>query len=273
MSEKRLKDKNNNLCIVSAFLNIGRQDWSIFQRSLVQYFYNFLPYTKLNHEIIVFMDDRHITQLKQICNNNKNITIFPINESWMKENIYAYTQLNRETEIMDSEEFKKLVRHRLGHPECCKPLYNTMQHAKIDFISYVIRNKLSNSNYYAWSDFGYFQDPRKIPRGNLDISKFDLEKVNFQGMSELTIKDSDRMYTLTNAPERIGGFFYLGNAEKLLEYQELYHTICKEFHEMGIVDDDQHIMIQCYFRNPELFKVWNLGGWHLTYLYFQEDEK
>lgn len=274
MSEQNIREittvtSSPKLCIVSAFMDIGRQNWSTFKRSTEQYFYNFLPYTKLNHEIIVFMDDRHINMLQLICANNKNIKIIPINDLWMKENIHAYRQLARETEIMESEKFRNLVRHRLGHPECSKPLYNTMQHAKIDFVSFVITKKLSTADYYAWSDFGYFQDPRNIPKRDLDISKFDLEKVNFQAMSILTTKDSDRMYTLVNAPERIGGFFYLGHPDKLLEYQKLYHTICHEFHDMGIVDDDQHIMIQCYFRNPQLFHVWNLGGWHLVYLCFQ----
>jgi len=79
------------------------------------------------------------------------------------------------------------------------------------------------------------------------------------------------MYTLLNGPERVGGFFYLGNPITLKKYQELYHTITKEFHEAGIVDDDQHIMIQSIFREPFLFRVWMLGGWHLAYNYFQYD--
>lgn len=264
-----MDQSNKSLCIVSAFLDIGRQEWTTFRRSLSQYFNNFLPYTKFHHEMIIFMDDKHVNTLKSICNNRKNIVIIPINTEWMKENIYAYSQLKQETEIMNSDKFKELVKHRLHHPECSKPLYNIMQHAKIDFVAYTINNKLSMADYYAWSDFGYFQDFSRIPQRELDINKFDLYKINFQGISALTEKDFDIIYTLTTAPERIGGFFYLGSPEKLLLYQKLYHKVCKDFHNLHIVDDDQHIMIQCYFQQPELFHIWNLGGWHLTYLYFQ----
>lgn len=258
-----------SLCLVSAFLDIGREDWSTFSRSMGQYFVNFFPYINIGHEMIIFMDDKHIELFNKLCADTKHITIIPINRKWMQKHIYAYSQLPREREIMESSQFRTLLKHRLGHPECSKPEYNIMQHAKIDFVAHVINNKLSNAEYYAWSDFGYFQDRSRIPKRCLDISKFDLEKVNFQAISELTPSDSNIRYTLLNAPERIGGFFYLGHPTNLLIYQQLYHQICKEFHNLGIVDDDQHIMRQSVTRMPLLFKVWNLGGWHLVYNYFK----
>lgn len=261
---------SNSLCIVSAFLDIGREQWTCFQRSFPQYLSNFLPYTKMTHEMIVFMDDRHSNLLKELCKGADHIRIIPINREFMQEHIHAYRQLAREREIMESAKFKQLVSHRLSHPECCKPEYNIMQHAKIDFLAYVIKNKLSPAEYYAWSDFGYFQRSDRIPSKPLDLMKFDLNRINFQAMSPLSIQDSDIIYTLRNAPERVGGFFYLGEARLLLQYQELYHKICQQFHDMGIVDDDQHIMIQSVYRNPDLFCIWNLRGWHLTYLFFQQ---
>lgn len=261
-----------SLCLVSAFLDIGRQDWITFRRPIGQYLANFYPYVNINHEMIVFMDDVHVETFRQLCGDRKHITIIPINRDWMREHIHAYRQLPRETEIMESTEFRNLIKHRLEHPECSKPEYNIMQHAKIDFVAHVINNKLSVAKYYAWTDFGYFQDRSRIPQRNLQINKFDLDKVNFQAISEITPQDFDILYTLTKAPERVGGFFYLGNPEQLLKYQELYHQICKEFHDVGIVDDDQHIMIQSVKAAPSLFKVWNLGGWHLVYNYFQQDQ-
>lgn len=263
--------KQMSLCIVSAFFDIGRDKWSAFRRSTEQYFANFKPYINMGHNMIVFIDDRHIESLRAVIGDKSSdrIKLVSINKEWMQDNIYAYRQLPREREIMESDKFKNLTRHRQSHPECSKPEYNIIQHAKIDFVAHVINNKLSESDYFAWSDFGYFQHPSRIPKLGLDIGKFDLEKVNFQAMNELSANDFNIPYTLINAPERIGGFFYLGNANNLLMYQDLYHQICKEFHDLGIVDDDQHIMIQSVGRMPSLFKVWNLGGWHLIYNYFQ----
>lgn len=261
-----------SLCIVSAFLDIGREEWSTFRRSTEQYFSHFKPYVAMNHDMIVFIDSKHIESLRVICDNNNHIKLIPIDKQWMQDNIYAYRQLSREKEIMESDKFKNLVKHRLLHPECSKPEYNIIQHAKIDFVAHVINNKLSEADYFAWSDFGYFQHSSRIPKFGLDINKFDLEKINFQAINTLCPSDFNIAFTLTNAPERIGGFFYLGNAKNLLIYQDIYHKICKEFYDMGIVDDDQHIMIQSIIRIPSLFKVWNLGGWHLVYNYFQSEK-
>lgn len=258
-----------SLCLVSAFLDIGRQDWNTFHRSMDQYFRNFYPYTKINHEMIVFMDDKYVDLLRKLCENAGHIAIIPINRAWMKEHIHAYRQLSRESEIMQSTQFKGLIKHRLHHPECSKPEYNIMQHAKIDFVCHVIEKGLSMADYYAWTDFGYFQNQSTIPSNSLDITKFDLERVNFQAINPFTRLDFNIMYTLTNAPERVGGFFFLGNIEQLKKYQKLYHSICSEFHGKGIVDDDQHIMIQSIVKDPDLFKVWMLGGWHLVYTHFQ----
>lgn len=258
-----------SLCIVTAFLDIGRQSWSAFTRSLDQYFNNFHPYTKLNQEIIVFIDDSLLDVMTLLCKNAPHIKLIPINRGWMHEHIHAYRQLDREREIMESERFRKLIQHRAHHPECCKPEYNIMQHAKIDFIVYAIQNKLSNAEYYAWSDFGYFQTPTAIPTKPLNLNKFDLEKINFSGISPLTDHDSNILFTLTQAPTRIGGGFFLGKIDLLLQYQKLYHEICRDFHRMGIVDDDQHVMIQSVFRAPSLIHVWNLGGWFLAYTHFQ----
>jgi len=259
-----------SLCIVSAFLDIGRNEWSAFSRSINQYFMNFMPYTKILHPMILYMDDRYSDYLKDLCKNASHIKIIPINRKFLVDNIYAYSKLEREKEIMESKEFKSLTQHRQHHPECSKPEYNIMQHAKIDFVIYTIKNNILPSDYYAWSDFGYFQDIRKIPQKPLDLNNFDLTKVNFQGINPITDQDFNINYTLLNAPERIGGFFYLGSSNQLLKYQTLYHETCTKFHKLNIVDDDQHIMIRCLYKQPDLFKVHQLGGWHLIYLNFQQ---
>lgn len=264
----------SRVCIVSAFLDIGRENWNTFSRSIDRYFNNFLPYTKFNfgdNEMIVFIDDRYYDKLSDLCLQNKQIKIIAINREFMSNNIYAYQQLSREREIMQSENFQRIIKHRIHHPECSKPEYNIMQHAKIDFVCYVINNKLSEADFFAWSDFGYFQNPQNIPAKFLDISKFDTQKINFSCINPITEQDASIPYTLVHAPEKIGGFFYFGSKELMLRYQELYHEIYSIFHKLGIVDDDQHFMIQSYFRKPDLFHLWNMGGWHLTYLKFAKD--
>lgn len=259
-----------SLCLVTAFFDIGRNAWSQYRRSVDEYFNSFKPYLDLKHEMIVFIDDRYSQQFRDLCNNNTNITIIDINMDWLMTNIHAYGRLDQERAIMKSDSYKQLVSHRSSCPECFIPEYNMLQHAKIDFVCYVIVNKLSSAEYFAWTDFGYFKSSKLMPNNPLQLDKFDLKKINFQTINPVREIDNDINYTLKVARETIGGFFHLGSKELLLKYQELYHEVHEDFHNKGVVDDDQHLMLQCYFRNRDMFHLWDLHGWHLIYTYFQQ---
>ena len=66
--------------------------------------------------------------------------------------------------------------------------------------------------------------------------------------------------------------YFFGRKDKLLEYQKLYHETLNWFqNELNIADDDQHLALQCYFKNPELFTLHYNGDWHKALLYFQKD--
>jgi protein YibB len=272
-----MEKTNPKLCLVTAFLDIGRDMWQTYPRSVSEYIVSFLPYLKLQHDIIVFMDDTHIQTL---CNCiidiakslPANITIIPINREWMSQHIYAYSKLEIEKKIMANSSFQKLIpEHRKGCPETYCAEYNILQHAKIDFVCYAIEKGLSSAEYFAWSDFGYFKNESMIMLegcNKLNVSKFVLDKINFQTINEVDERDKDPIYTLMYAPEKIGGFFHMGSKDLLKVYRDLYHNVYDEMHRIGLVDDDQHMMLRCYFKRRDLFHLWNLGGWHNIYTTF-----
>lgn len=264
----------NDICLVSALIDIDRKNWKNFQRSVDTYLSFFKPYiTHIKHEMVVFIDDQHFDKLKELCQNANHIRLIPINREWLDKNIYAWQWLNKEIEIMNSNQFTNLIKHRLHHPECSKPKYNIAVHSKIDFCAYVINNELTKAKYIAWTDFGHFQLQNRIPKfSTLNINKFDLDKINIQTINPITEKDKDIMYTLVNAPDVIATSFYLGRRDLILKLQTLYHQIMELFYSQNIVDDDQHIMLQCIFSDPSLFKIWNLKYWHIFYLLFQSTQ-
>lgn len=257
------------LCLVTAFLDIGRSDWTAFKRNTLQYFSDFSPYLSLDHEMVVYIDVKFEGPLRSLLSGRKNdVTVIPVDQSWLKGNIHAWSRLEREREIMNDEDFKRKISHRSSNPECCRPEYNTVQHAKIDFVMHAVSTV--RAEVYAWTDFGFFQDRSRIPRAPLDLSLFDLSHINFQSMSEIRDTDFDVERTLRSPRDLIGGFFYLGTPRLLEEYQALYHSIVDEFHSANVVDDDQHVMLQAVRRRPDLFRLWNLGAWHMVYIYFQK---
>jgi hypothetical protein len=51
----------------------------------------------------------------------------------------------------------------------------------------------------------------------------------------------------------------------------LYHEILNYFQNtLNIVDDDQHLVLQCYFKNPSLFTMHYLGRWHSVLREYQQ---
>jgi hypothetical protein len=172
---------------------------------------------------------------------------------------------------MRSDSFRNTIPHRLCFPEHTIPEYTLINHCKIDFICYAIDNDISDAGYYAWVDFGYCRFPEITPKRLLDLGKLDLDRVNYTLINNLDDRDKNIFYTLMNAPERIGGFFFFGNKKILKEYQALYHGILTRYQQYGIADDDQALAVACYWESPDMFHLHGPWGWHKALVRFQAD--
>lgn len=265
----------NKLCYVTSFLDLNRENWKSFSRGFDKYFSDFLPYVELfknntseEHELMVFIDKKHFERVNKACKGVSNIRVIPIDRNFLSTISPLWQRLDKEREVMESGNYKSLIPHRLNFPEHYNPEYTLINHAKIDIIMYATR--FTDSRYFCWSDFGYFSYPERIPKRLIDIELLDKERINYTLISEPTDEDKDVLYTLQNAPERIGGFFFFGNRYVLRAYQTLFHKVHESLQKQGIVDDDQHLALRCYFLKPSLFKLHNLGGWHKALTHFQK---
>lgn len=264
-----------SICYVSTFLDIGRTFWNNkFVRSVYTYLNCFKPFVKLfpkegKEKMIVFIDEKHSKEFKEMIENS-NIHAIEINMDFMSKNIHVWKSLNREREIMNSQEYKTKFANRLTFPENTIPEYTLINHAKIDFVNLAIDLE-KQYEYFSWVDFGYFQNESNIPTNLLDLNKLNLNKVNYQLLNPITEEDKNIMYTMIHAPERIGGFFFFGNRKTLKEYQNLYHSILEEFQNNNLADDDQHIVLRCFFKNPSLFHLHYNPKWHNILIDFQKN--
>jgi hypothetical protein len=176
---------------------------------------------------------------------------------------------------LGSEKLKHLLgpRYGQGFPETLYPEYTLINHCKIDFIVHAITLVGNESNFYAWVDFGYFQKEETVPVRGLDSTKIPNDRIFYSLINPLDDRDFDIVHTLQTAPEKIGGFFFCGTGEKMIEYQKVYHYVHESLQNMGVVDDDQHIVIQCINMAPKLFALGNCGGWHMAMRALQKTEK
>lgn len=267
----------NNICYVTAFLDLNRENWGKYERSVEHYFNSFVPLIQLLRKesdgsyLVVFIDNRHRSRIDEIVGDTKNVIIIDIDDNYLQQNIPIWNTLNEESRIMETPEYKELIAHRIEHPEHNNARYTMINHAKIDFL--VKAFDIVNCEYFAWIDFGYFgQDTKRVPVHLLDINKFDLEKINYTLVHPIDDRDKDVIYTLKQAPYKIGGFFFFGQKDIIQDYQKLYRETHNDLQEQGIVDDDQHIALRCYFKNPDLFKMHHLGWYNRAMVYFQKDK-
>jgi hypothetical protein len=276
-----VKQENTNMtervCYVTAFLDLQRESWSHFSRSIDSYIDSFLPFLSLwkkcnqsRNVLVAFIDEKHYDRIRSLVKGDMSIAVIPIDRNFLKRNIPIWNRLDREREIMKDERFMNLIKHRRYCPETNNPEYTLMNHAKIDFVNYARKEIAFVCEYFAWFDFGYFKNEESIPKSLLDISLLDSNKINYTLVNPLDEQDKDVMHTMLHAPERIGGFFFFGNAAVLEEYQKLYHEVHDAMQKCWLVDDDQHIALRCYYARPDLFTLHNLGGWHRAFTHFQE---
>jgi hypothetical protein len=268
----------NKICYVTAFLDLNRETWIKYERSVEHYFISFSPLIKLlkkepdNSHLVVFIDEKYRLRIDEMISDIRpNVTVISINYTYLETHIPIWKRLDEEKQIMNSDQYKELIQHRIEHPEHNNPQYTMINHAKIDFI--IKAMEFIDYPYMAWIDFGYFGgDSRRVPVHLLDINKFDLDKINYTLVHQIDDKDKDVIYTLKEAPYKVGGFFFFGHRDIIRVYQELYHSTHQELQKDGIVDDDQHIALRCYFKQPELFKMHHLGWYNRAMVYFQKDK-
>lgn len=258
-----------NTTLVTLFYDIGREKWKAFPRSAEQYIESFDIFLKYDNKMIIFVDDRYFelidSKVKKSKHNNKKV--FPINLNWLKTNIWAWGKLEKEKEIINNENYKNLVRNRVekNYPENTDPFYTILTHSKIDVVNYAIESGMVDSNFVGWVDFGYFYNkstPDYLPMGNFNSEKLDNDKVNICLIRPIEEIDKNIVYTLQNAPEKIGAYFFWANKHKLKEFQSLCHKWLDHFQSVNIADDEQHLWLQCYFENPNLFKLHTFYKWH-----------
>lgn len=279
-------DYSKSLCYVTMFFDIGRDKWkNVFSRTFTQYLKEFEPFIPLfnkktcnNDLLVVFIDNKWENMLIEKINIYKldgekfNIKIIGIDINFMNF-LPMWKTLKKEEQVMNSLYFKNIIGHRHIYPEHSFPEYTLINHCKIDLICSLINSNKLDYEYYCWVDFGFFKLKENIPNKLLDINRFNLNTINYALINAVDERDKNIYYTLKYAPEKIGGYFFFGKKSKLKEYQKLYHEILDYFQTtLNLTDDDQHLVLQCYFKNPTLFTLHNLGKWHSIFVEYEKKD-
>ena len=287
-------NQDNDITIVTAFLDIGRSDWKgDYKRDPSFYIDSFLTYLNYPYKIVCYVDDKYINNILKTYANSpyQNKLFIPINKTWLMQNIHAWSNIEKDRAIMNSNEYKEFLKQRIPLMRPCKtevdtrsylcpenifPEYNVINHSKIDLIANAINNGYINTTYTAWCDFGYFRTYHSngdaLPITTIDVNKLNPDKITFCLRFEITENDKNILWTALLGNEVFIGAFYAGPTKLMIPFQNTYHDAVNKIYNVGITDDDQHVYIQCYCLNPDIMhlKVFKNQDWPKALVVFSK---
>jgi len=275
---KYFNNSTGDVVIITSFFDIDRKNWNRFERDENYYLDSLKMLLLTEKKLIVFIHDKYIDL--DFVKKYNNATFIPINYEWLNKNSESWKKIGICEKIMKSNEYIQKLNSRIqiGYPENIYPEYNTINHCKIDFIKYSIDNGLlKNDDLICWCDSGYYKSIlndkiERYPYSNLDTNKFNHDKLNFCLRNRITNNDTNLYYTLINAPEVFTGSFFAGTIQSLNRLYTLYHECLDEMYNNNISDDDQHVYLRCFLKEPGLFELFlSVDKWPQALCYFQKN--
>ena len=247
----------NNYTIITAFFDIGRENWSHYTRSVDKYLQNAKRMLSLQDDMIVFIEPKFVDFVKENRQNNKNkTTIIPINIT----DLYWYKYLNTIQNIMDSSEFKNnLINPKC--PEVSNALYDIIMFSKTMLITLTIQNNMSIHNHYVWLDFGIHDNMFKDNMINTKLLNNGInDKIKFLCREYPKTTDLNLHSFFKSNSNRFAGTMFSGHKNNLLKFNELLHTDILNALNNNVIDCDQNFFSNVYIKNPHMFDLY-FGDW------------
>ena len=251
-----------NILFITAFRDIGRENWTGWLKrtneEYIEYFKN-LAYN-ISYKLIVFVEKDFIEKLSEL-NLPSNVELLDIGEY---ETMYEKF-IDREREIMNSDAYKNLIPNdRKGLPEHWSANYTLLNHSKISYIAHG-KHLYPDYDLYSWVDFGLVRNKNECPM-NLELDG--IEKPCFSLLKNLPENRISPIEMLKTHDIYFTGCHFIIPSNVVEKFEKLYSDKIREFQSMGICDDDQNLLFQLYFDNPDLFQTFISDEWRSLFKNF-----
>lgn len=251
-----------DITIVSAFFDIGRGEYSDFQRSSEKYINWFKRWARIKNKLVVYLQDEIIIdKVKKIREEygllDQTIVVKVDDVNKIEPNILRkWEAVETNQEFIDYRDLKK-------NPEN-KAKYNYINLIKSYFMKDVAEKYASNG-YVVWIDFG-FEHGGEVYEDENDYGflwKYDFgDKINLFYINEITNTPIFKMVK-TLGPDCILGSLLVTPASLAESFWKANLESANILADVGLMDDDQLIYLMSYRRYPELFKV-NKSDWFMA---------
>ena len=175
---------------------------------------------------------------------------------------------------MDSEEYRRdneLVQK--GLCEATIPEYDILQWSKLYFLNDIIQSNPFQNDYFVWIDGGYGRGEEIHPKDGVwkPYKLFEhTDQVTFLEREDVEKyrTRSDRLHKMSI--NIIPGGFFGGGARALERLYALQQQLVIDWLDSGMVDDDQTMYMQLYFKHPDLFNLVR-ADWYDAFRLFVKD--
>lgn len=242
-----------NTTIVTAFVDIGRGEWEGFangdliapyiKRDNDTYFERFERLTKIKNPIICYTESKFFDRIKAM---RDDITLISI-DSIFEDHEAVIKLIER---VQKNDEFIDLLQSPAS-PEYWSPKYVAINFFKSFFVSHAYKEQLITTDNAAWIDFGYCRE--KLFRDNYDWS-FDCDsRINLFNIEPL---DDTPIFSIVKSGKvYIQGCHIVAPASQWLWLKDLMTQAMNQLLGVGMIDDDQTMLLMSYRMSPELFRL------------------
>ena len=256
-----------DILFVTAFKDLGRSAWTCYPRTNATYFKCFNDLAQnIKHTLLVFVEDEVRDELCRQYAFKPNVVFMRLDDV----TTFYKTRLDRESVIIASDEYRSKVRRdRLVLPEHCKAGYNLINHSKINFVAKA-RELFSSYSFYSWIDFGFCNDG-DVSRVNVEVDVRALpRKIIYQLYNNVPSQHQHHDRISPEAMLREDTIYFIGSSyvipnEMVVDFESTYEKKIIELELRNVVDDDQNVMLQIYYDNPDLFSTFQSDAWFSFY--------
>lgn len=251
--------------LITAFFDIDRKNFKAIPRSNNKYHDYFKFWAGLKNNLIVYTDETNYKVIKSIRSEfglEEKTTIIIIDDIF-EINPDLYQRL---IEIENDKYFKNFRERKNATSNSGK--YNYLMLLKSWFMQDAVSRNLTETNA-AWIDYGFnhggkvFDNPNDF---NFEWSPTNVEKINLYYLDEI---DQRPIFEIVKRLEDcIMGPLILMPSEMTEKFYNMNLESMEMLNSLGLMDDDQLIMLFSHRRNPAYFNIiksnWFLGLSHFN---------
>lgn len=250
-----------DITIVTAFFDIGRENWNKLNRSSNKYIENFKFWARIKNKMIIYTQNKYKDEILKIRKDyglEKQTEIITIEDIFLCDK-----EIYNKIKIAMNNKLFNIYRKYPNNPESWNPKYNYLTYLKSYFVLQAVKqNRIKD--FAAWIDFGFNNNGEGDYPNKEEFSflwKYDFkEKIYIFIIDDIGI-DRPIFKIVEDMSSYVAGNAII--APKNL--WEQYHTLCRRaiisLTDCGFADDDQTISLMAYRSKPEIFQIEKIPNW------------